>query len=229
MINIGNLTSFQQRALSSLVIVPVFIISIYCGGILFFLLMGALLSVSFNEWMAMAEKSKAVYKLSVLGSVYLAIGLGSFLITRLLPVQDANLYALFLIFMIWACDTGAYFSGKLIGGPKMCPTISPGKTWAGLIGGVLSSGLVAFVLHYNFSLYYNYSVAFFLGMMIACVGQVGDVSISYFKRKIGVKDTGTIIPGHGGVLDRIDSLLLAAPVYLICLYFFVETSAVVLK
>jgi len=222
MMDIRSLSSFQQRVISSCVIVPTFILSIYSGGILFFLLMGTILAFSYDEWMNMAEKSGSVTKLSVIGSVYLAIGLGAFYVTRLIPVEHAALYTMALIFMIWACDTGAFFSGKLIGGPKMCPKISPGKTWAGLIGGVLSSGLVACALHLVFDLYETYSNSFYLGVVIACVGQIGDISISYFKRKVGVKDTGTVIPGHGGVLDRVDSLLLAAPVYLVSLFFLVH-------
>ena len=222
----SSLTSFQQRVISSCVIVPVFLLCIYFGGFLYFLLMGFILAASYNEWLQMAEKSKSQNKLIMIGSVYLALGLGAFFVLRLLPIEQVMFITLALMGMIWACDTGAYFSGKLIGGKKLCPTISPGKTWAGLIGGLAASGLVAVLFHYYWGFYGSTAIAFILGMVIGGAGQIGDLMISFFKRKVGVKDTGTLIPGHGGVLDRVDSLLLAAPVYLVFLYFITDVSTI---
>lgn len=227
--NVGafsSLTSFQQRVISSCVIVPVFLLAIYFGGVLYFLLMGFILATSFNEWMEMAEKSTSRNKLSFIGSVYLALGLGAFFVLRLLPVEQVIFITLALMVMIWACDTGAYFSGKLIGGKKLCPTISPGKTWAGLIGGLTASGLVAVLFHNYWGFYGSITMAFVLGVVIGGAGQIGDLVISFLKRKVGVKDTGTLIPGHGGVLDRVDSLILAAPVYLMFLYFITDVSTI---
>ena len=121
--------------------------------------------------------------------------------------------------MIWACDTGAYFVGKKFGVKKLCPTISPGKTWAGLMGGVIVSIGVAVAAHHYLDLYTSVAIAAFFGVLVALAGQAGDLLISKFKRKVVVKDTGRIIPGHGGVLDRIDSLLLASPIYLIAVLY----------
>lgn len=224
----SSLTSFQQRVISSCVIVPVFLLCIYFGGFLYFLLMGFILAASYNEWLLMAEKSEAQTRLIIIGSAYLALGLGAFFVMRMLPIEQAMYITLALMGMIWACDTGAYFSGKLIGGKKLCPKISPGKTWAGLIGGLTASGLVAVLFHHYGGFYGTTVMAFILGVFIGGAGQIGDLVISVLKRKVGVKDTGTLIPGHGGVLDRVDSLILAAPVYLVFLYFVTDITTITL-
>ncbi len=218
-----TLNSFQLRVLSSCVIVPVFIFSIYCGGIIFFIFMSALLFTSFDELSKMAEKSSTKTKDCIYGSAYLSIGLACLFLLRLLT-EDAAFLTLALLFIIWACDTGAYFSGKTFGGKKLCPTISPGKTWAGLIGGVVAGGLVACLCHFYLGLYHSIAAALFIGILTSIAGQIGDLIISKYKRYVDVKDTGTIIPGHGGVLDRIDSLLLAAPIYLVAVIFLHEAT-----
>ena len=209
-----NLSSLQLRTLSSFLIVPIFIASIYFGGMVFFALMSVLLFISFDELSKMADKSPTKTRDCIFGTAYLCVGLGALVLLRLMPV-DSALLTLALFFMIWACDTGAYFAGKTFGSHKLCPSISPGKTWEGLIGGVLASALVAVVCHKYLGLYISVPVAIFIGVLVAILGQVGDLMISKYKRYVGVKDTGSIIPGHGGVLDRMDSLLLASPIYLI--------------
>ena len=136
-----------------------------------------------------------------------------------------------LLFSVWATDTGAYIAGKTIGGPKMAPTISPNKTWAGLAGGIASSVAVLFAYVHAIGPYLGNLIRndlnmpegfstlsiLLIGFAIAVSGQIGDLLISMQKRRVGVKDTGALIPGHGGILDRIDGLLLAAPVFLVCL------------
>jgi phosphatidate cytidylyltransferase len=116
-----------------------------------------------------------------------------------------------LLIVVWTTDTAAYFAGRRIGGPRLAPRISPGKTWAGFAGGIvgatLASVLVALALGST-----RLPYAALLGALLAVVAQIGDLGESAVKRLAGVKDTGSLIPGHGGVLDRVDSLLLAAPV-----------------
>ena len=118
---------------------------------------------------------------------------------------------LWLVFVVWATDTGAYAFGRMVGGPRLAPRISPNKTWAGLLGGVCSAaaigGLFPFFLGFS-----AWTVALWFAMGLACVAQGGDLLESYLKRRFGVKDSGWIIPGHGGVLDRMDGLIAAAPV-----------------
>ncbi len=125
--------------------------------------------------------------------------------------QSDGIWLIFLLFVIvWGCDIGAYVFGKIIGGEKCVPLISPNKTWAGVWGGafsavVLSLIYVYFLLPERFSLSYLALMA----VVIAFASMLGDLLISYVKRRADVKDTGHLIPGHGGVLDRIDSLILA--------------------
>lgn len=122
--------------------------------------------------------------------------------------------ALSLFAMVWITDTGAYFSGKTIGGPKMAPKISPNKTWAGLIGAVVFTTIAAIALSLGFNTG-SLWIFILLGLTIPFVAQAGDLFASYLKRRAGVKDTGHILPGHGGILDRLDGVLTAAPFYTI--------------
>lgn len=116
-----------------------------------------------------------------------------------------------ILAVVIATDVGAYFSGRSIGGPKIAPAISPSKTWAGLIGGMLAAGLVAggsFVWNTGeFVLRPMLFIAFAIGAMLAVLAQMGDFFESWLKRRAGVKDSSNLIPGHGGVFDRVDGLL----------------------
>lgn len=115
-------------------------------------------------------------------------------------------------FIIWASDTGAYFAGRSFGKHKLAERLSPKKTVEGFIGGIIASALVAFILsHYNSTLGINAWIV--CGILLAVAGTAGDLFESMLKRQLGVKDSGTILPGHGGILDRFDSTYFAAPVY----------------
>jgi phosphatidate cytidylyltransferase len=116
---------------------------------------------------------------------------------------------LWVMSLVWATDTGAYFFGRTIGGPKLAPRLSPNKTWAGLLGGMLSAGLVGAGMAAAFG-----GKPMLLGPLaavLAVVSQGGDLAESALKRWSGVKDSGSLIPGHGGVLDRVDGLMPVAP------------------
>ena len=118
---------------------------------------------------------------------------------------------LFLL-IIWATDIGAYVFGRLIGGCKLAPKISPNKTWSGFFGGLISAIIAGVV--FKFFLYPQIviSIVVLTCVIISFAGQIGDLFESWCKRKLGVKDSSNIIPGHGGVLDRVDSILLSSPV-----------------
>ncbi len=116
-----------------------------------------------------------------------------------------------LFLVIWACDTGAYFVGRAVGGPRLAPRWSPNKTWAGLFGGALASAVVALVWAIWTGLAPVVPAAF-AGAVLAVIAQLGDLSESAVKRRFKVKDSGNLIPGHGGLLDRVDGLLFMAPV-----------------
>jgi phosphatidate cytidylyltransferase len=117
-----------------------------------------------------------------------------------------------------ATDVAAYFTGRAIGGPKIAPSISPSKTWSGLIGGMIAAELTVmalqkWVLMPGPAATSSYMQYFGVGASIAVTAQMGDFAESYLKRKAGVKDSGALIPGHGGVLDRLDGLLAVLFVY----------------
>lgn len=111
---------------------------------------------------------------------------------------------LWVFIVVWSVDIGAYFTGRAIGGPKLAPSISPGKTWAGFYGGVAAAALLggAWALYSELNL-----VLLLLAPLFAAVAQGGDLFESWMKRRAGVKDSGGWLPGHGGVFDRVDGLL----------------------
>lgn len=118
---------------------------------------------------------------------------------------------LFALLIVWAADAGAYFAGKKFGRVKLAPSISPGKTWEGVLGGLLVVAVLAIVG----AQWADASLAVLLPfcMAVAAVSVVGDLTVSMFKRTAGIKDSGNLFPGHGGVLDRIDSVAAAAPLF----------------
>ena len=111
-----------------------------------------------------------------------------------------------IVLCIWATDTGAYVVGRAAGGAKLAPRISPSKTWSGLVGGMAWAALASAAVGYAFGLGETISLAM-IGAGLAVVGQIGDLLESAAKRRAGVKDSGTLIPGHGGLLDRVDGLV----------------------
>jgi phosphatidate cytidylyltransferase len=123
-------------------------------------------------------------------------------------------WALFAVFLVWAADTFAYFSGSRIGGPKLAPGISPGKTWAGFWGGLVGAALICVAALPLLGLHWP-ALPWLLGLgvLTALASVVGDLFESLIKRHSGAKDSGALIPGHGGVMDRIDSLVAAIPVF----------------
>ncbi len=152
------------------------------------------------------------------GIVYIALSMEVMVWLR--NSGEHGLYhMLTLLLIVWASDISAYFSGRAIGGPKLAPVISPKKTWAGFMGSSIGAGVVAAGLACPWLLekldvatigHMSPPAYAVMGFTLAMFGQLGDLFISMFKRHYGVKDTGAIIPGHGGILDRIDALLLVA-------------------
>lgn len=124
--------------------------------------------------------------------------------------------------LIWAADSGAYFAGKSFGKHKLAPQVSPGKTWEGVLGGLAASGLVAWVFATFVFKFGEAGLLRYCGLALAVVAisVVGDLTESMFKRHAGVKDSGNLFPGHGGMLDRADSVFAAAPCYLLGLGLF---------
>lgn len=152
----------------------------------------------------------AVFKPRVLGFGMLYVGLP---VLALLVIRENRefglIYTLWTLALVWMCDIGAYFAGRKIGGPKLAPTVSPNKTWAGLIGGVALASLFGAIMHWQYGLAMRLTLA---TPFLALIAQGGDLFESWLKRRAGTKDSGTLFPGHGGVLDRLDGLVPVAPV-----------------
>lgn len=153
-------------------------------------------------------KGEVRRNLLTLGVPYIAVGLGS--LVWLYNFVGFTTTIWFLI-MVWSVDIGGYFVGSTLKGPKLAPKISPNKTWSGLIGGMTFSVIASIIFSYVFGAYNNHLIYAILGAVIAVIAQIGDLFESHIKRSLGIKDSSNLIPGHGGVFDRIDGLIFAAP------------------
>jgi phosphatidate cytidylyltransferase len=147
----------------------------------------------------------AVDRLGAGGVLYAGLPAVALIWLRQLP-QGAEL-VIWTLAMVWATDICAYFAGRLIGGPRIAPAISPSKTWAGLAGGMIGAGATAAVLADALGLQPGKALAALAGALLAIVAQVGDFFESHLKRRAGVKDSSNLLPGHGGVMDRLDGVI----------------------
>jgi len=174
---------------------------------------------------ALARRTPSDRPLAATAITVFAVGYTAGLPATLLPIRHftepgrswAGAWLVFTPLVItWVCDTAAMFAGKLIGGPKLWPAISPGKTWSGSVAGVVAA--LATVPLLNSLVLERQGVALpitqglIFALVLGIVGQIGDLAESLFKREVGVKDSSAIIPGHGGILDRFDSLYFVLPV-----------------
>lgn len=139
------------------------------------------------------------------------IGMGFY---YLFETRDTNglTYVFFALFTIWATDSGAYFIGKSMGKRKLWPEISPNKTIGGFIGGIISALVIAVLFSMFSAIDRTLIELLFMSILIAIFGQLGDLVQSAYKRHYGVKDSGKLLPGHGGILDRLDSLIFILPI-----------------
>jgi phosphatidate cytidylyltransferase len=148
------------------------------------------------------------YVVFILGTLY--ISWSTYILIQL-EHEDLTLFFLWILLIIWSSDIGAYFAGKYIGGPKLAPTISPNKTWAGFIGGCLAATVTGILTGATLQSFYQTPLCMaVVALLLSIVSHLGDLLESFLKRYYGVKDTGTLLPGHGGILDRLDSLLLVS-------------------
>jgi phosphatidate cytidylyltransferase len=197
----------RLRVVSAAVLVPLALICVWLGGRPFALLLLAATIGLAVEWAQMARAGRASGTLLSAGMLYVLLGPAALFWVRADPaVGRANV--VFLLLLVWASDIGAYAAGRAIGGRRLAPRISPGKTVSGAAGGLLAAlavGLVAAAMS-SAPLPRAGGLAIFLGV----VAQAGDLAESYAKRRFGVKDSGRLIPGHGGLLDRVDALLAVA-------------------
>ena len=144
---------------------------------------------------------------ALLSLLYVGIGFYYFIEARFAGLH----YIFYALFIIWATDTGAYFFGRAFGKRKLWPEISPNKTIEGSVGGVISALIVAFIIQLFIDFEQSFTMLVIMTIAISIFGQMGDLVESAFKRHYGIKDSGKILPGHGGILDRFDSLLFILP------------------
>jgi len=175
-------------------------------------------------WLILRRKKEGVFTSwawTIAGILYVG-----WLLSYLVALRDLGTPAMpdagkdwifFALFTTFASDTSAFFTGKFLGRHKLAPRISPGKTWEGAIGGVTGAAIVSLLLVAILELPLSHGQAILLGLAVSILGQLGDLTESLLKRKMGVKDSGKILPGHGGVLDRIDSVVFTG----ILLYYYV--------
>ncbi len=142
-----------------------------------------------------------------LGVIYTGLPVLALLLIRKQP--DGLLFTLWAMALVWTCDIGAFFVGRAFGGTRLAPLISPNKTWAGFIGGIVAAAVFGALLHLYWGLPWRLTLA---TPLLAVLAQGGDLYESWLKRQAGVKDSGTMLPGHGGLMDRLDGLMPVAPV-----------------
>jgi phosphatidate cytidylyltransferase len=165
------------------------------------------------------EQSLRDGAMTLLGVLYLGLTLGPLSMTRLLPLGEWLIF--FLLLVTWASDTGAYYVGTLYGRHRLAPTISPKKTVEGLVGGLISAIIVGYATRWWFLPELSGLDCLVLATLLTITGLWGDLAESAMKRSVGTKDSGGILPGHGGMLDRLDSLLFTAPAF----YYYVTMAS----
>ncbi len=204
----------KQRIISALVLLPIALMAIFYSKDLFLFLAISVAILMTSEWLDMSKEMDNQKKWRLIGFFYIAIPVYS-----VIKLRNYNVEILFWMFaVIWSTDIFAFFAGKTLGGAKIAPTISPNKTWSGLIGGILASMIIGFLSSFMFA----GGTLFFilLSAFLSIIEQLSDLLESKFKRIFGVKDSGNIIPGHGGILDRLDGMMLLSPVVLLIITIF---------
>lgn len=210
-------SELSLRIISSLVFGPLFLYTSLKQGLAFSILIAILLILSLREWHVLVYQKKTSSSQNSLylgGIIYLCISYFS-----MFKIADPqSIHTPFWVFCItiWSFDSFAYFIGKKMKGPKLCPTISPSKTWSGFIGGTCASFMCYIALMYVAREQTIDLTHGTIGILLPLSAQAGDLLESKVKRMLNVKDSGNMIPGHGGILDRFDGMLFAA----LCLYIY---------
>ncbi len=206
---------FEKRILSSLVLIPIALFFIIKGSFFFTFFIATCFLITLYEWHMMSKKKTY----SIFGFIFLIFSFYSVYFIRNELESNSLLIFLFIVLICVSTDIGGYLFGKLFKGPKLTK-ISPQKTYAGVFGGYSLSIIFTIILTNYSELFTDQNLnfgrdEFVFVLIISTVSQVGDIIISYFKRLSKMKDTGKLIPGHGGILDRVDGMIFAFPFYFI--------------
>ena len=201
-------SEFIKRVFSSFILIPICLLVIIEGSILFNLFISICFIITTYEWLQMSKRN--VQK--IFGLFFIIISFFSIFKIRNDFNQD-YFHILLIAIICVSTDMGGYIFGKLLKGPKLTK-LSPNKTYAGVIGSFILSIIITISFFELTSKKYNYRFTeetFIFVIVVSLISQIGDIIISYFKRLSKIKDTGNIIPGHGGILDRIDGMIFAYP------------------
>jgi len=202
-------SALLARMISAGFLAPIILGTVYWGGWPFNILMGLVIMILASEWMRMVGKRPAWM---LLGLFYITLSCWAIWRLRVDP-EWGRVTIFWLLAVVWGADTGGFVFGLNLGGPKLAPRISPNKTWSGFLGGTLIAAIGGWVVVYyaleGSAHHVGWEIAAF-SAAIAVVSQIGDLFESSIKRRFGVKDSGYIIPGHGGLFDRVDGLVAAA-------------------
>jgi len=196
------MSNLALRAISTIVLAPLAVLTAYLGGWPFALFWAAAAIAVLWEWVSLVS-----------GGLWIVAGIAYACILWLAPMllradQAGGFKALLLLFVIvWTTDVLGYFVGRTIGGPKLCAAISPKKTWSGAIAGAVGATLVVLLLGSYFG---SRNAIALMALLLSVVAQLGDLLESWVKRQFGAKDASHLIPGHGGVMDRLDGFWAAA-------------------
>tara|TARA_Y100001936_G_C15921091_1_gene584101 strand:+ start:124 stop:768 length:645 start_codon:yes stop_codon:yes gene_type:complete len=204
-----------KRVISSIILIPISFFIIIKGSIMFNFFLFIIFLLSLSEWIKM--KNNTIVK--VLGFLFLVLSFFSIYNLRN-DVDEGFLNVIFVLIICISTDMGGFIFGKLFKGPKLT-SISPNKTYSGILGSFLLTIIISTIFINVFKenfLNNNLILTYFFIILISSISQLGDLLISYFKRRSKLKDTGNIIPGHGGILDRIDGMIFAFPFSYILFY-----------
>lgn len=199
-----NSSGLGLRTVSALVLAVPVLADVYLGPPWFTLLVIFVAALMGWEWAGMCNRRG---RWMVLGSIYIAIPTAAMIWLRGDDIPGMTTI-IWLFLVVWGADTGAYLTGRTIGGPKLAPRISPKKTWAGFVGGISIASLISVAFH--FYVPGDILILAVIGFLVALASQLGDLLESMAKRHFDVKDSSNLIPGHGGVLDRVDGLVIGA-------------------
>ena len=206
----GSRDSLPLRLATAAVGIPILAAAVWLGGIPLLLVTAAVAFLAIWELRGLLRR----YELRLLTSLIVAVSLVAGLVLR--ESEDGLAWLGYAILITFASDTAAYAVGTLIGRNKLAPSISPSKTWEGAIGGIIGAAAVSAAFAWFIELDALPLVsAIALGAGLSVLGQLGDLAESWLKRTAGVKDSGQLLPGHGGILDRLDSLLSILPAVLV--------------
>lgn len=199
----------RLRFVSAALLAPVGLGCLWLGGIAWTALILAASGGLAAEWVLLCARLAGLRRWAALGAgvPYVGAAAAALLWLRSHPAGGRRA-VLFVLLVVWASDIGAYLVGRAVGGPRLAPAISPGKTWSGAVGGLLAAALAGAAMGAGGA----WGLAVAAALLLALAAQSGDLLESAIKRGFGVKDSGRLIPGHGGLFDRLDGLLAAAPV-----------------